>query len=518
MLSTIPSIFVFDDLERCDCPINEVFGFLNEIVEHENTKVIIVANEKEISGTVNPEYLELQYLISLDERIDWPKPEKSGMLSRYNNKNLVSLDEIERRSGLLFPSREADSDYKKIREKLIGVTLKYEPDLPKVITEIIGKSSCSEDLKKILSDKIEYFKSTMMLYKHRNLRTFQFFLSKVSYLIERLSEFPIESDYYEQIRSHVIEETFNLAVKFKSNFQPPRDNYNWLRTEQKISLKTVKKYIETGTLDGGEFWQDILNLQTELKAHIPEEDPYYTLYQLYYLHSQDWCEQNLEELLNRLENNKYPVAIYGKILITIQRLINLGFDESYMDRAKAIMLSNISNMGEVKGINKDILWLIDDMDFKKQIQEIISEINIAINNHTEIVSYENVSGILKHEDWVERLKKYVDPNDNGYVDDVSVFGKASSSDWLSCLYRASPAEIYLFRDLIYLLYPRNTKRTYYSEDANTIKKITSELKKYEETDLIKKANIKWLIDHLERIIELHEPTMPYREATLTSET
>ena len=27
-------IFIFDDLERCDCPVNEVFGFLNELVEH----------------------------------------------------------------------------------------------------------------------------------------------------------------------------------------------------------------------------------------------------------------------------------------------------------------------------------------------------------------------------------------------------------------------------------------------------------------------------------------------------
>ena len=51
-------IFVFDDLERCDCPINEVFGFLNELVEHENTKVIIIANEKEISGVADTQYLE----------------------------------------------------------------------------------------------------------------------------------------------------------------------------------------------------------------------------------------------------------------------------------------------------------------------------------------------------------------------------------------------------------------------------------------------------------------------------
>ena len=35
------AVLVFDDLERCDCPINEVFGFLNELVEHEKTKVIL---------------------------------------------------------------------------------------------------------------------------------------------------------------------------------------------------------------------------------------------------------------------------------------------------------------------------------------------------------------------------------------------------------------------------------------------------------------------------------------------
>ena len=43
------SLYIFDDLERCDCQLNVVFGLINEIVEHQNAKVIIVANEKEIS-------------------------------------------------------------------------------------------------------------------------------------------------------------------------------------------------------------------------------------------------------------------------------------------------------------------------------------------------------------------------------------------------------------------------------------------------------------------------------------
>ena len=54
-------IFVFDDLERCDCPINEVFGLINGLVEHEGTKVILVANEKEISQGVDDSNEALEY-------------------------------------------------------------------------------------------------------------------------------------------------------------------------------------------------------------------------------------------------------------------------------------------------------------------------------------------------------------------------------------------------------------------------------------------------------------------------
>lgn len=179
-------IFVFDDLERCDCPINEVFGFINELVEHENTKVILVANEKKLSGVADIDNLELQYQLSLDNRIQWPKRESNflGYRSDSSNKSGISFNEMERRRGLLFPVKEANSDYKKIREKLIGVTLKHDPDISHIISEIIDKSKTDSALKGKLRKKKNSFETSMGYYHHRNLRTFQFFLSKVSYLWE----------------------------------------------------------------------------------------------------------------------------------------------------------------------------------------------------------------------------------------------------------------------------------------------------------------------------------------------
>jgi KAP family P-loop domain len=47
----IAEAYIFDDLERCDAPINKVLGYMNEFVEHDDAKVIIIANEQEIPNS-----------------------------------------------------------------------------------------------------------------------------------------------------------------------------------------------------------------------------------------------------------------------------------------------------------------------------------------------------------------------------------------------------------------------------------------------------------------------------------
>jgi len=46
-------LYVFDDLERCEMPVNQVLGYINEFVEHDGCKVLIVGNEAEIDGSLD---------------------------------------------------------------------------------------------------------------------------------------------------------------------------------------------------------------------------------------------------------------------------------------------------------------------------------------------------------------------------------------------------------------------------------------------------------------------------------
>ena len=499
-------IFVFDDLERCDCPINEVFGFLNELVEHENTKVILIANEKELSGIAEIQYLELQYSLTLDDRIIWPTPNTSSSWAvRSSNSTHISLDEMERRRKLLFPTKEANSNYRRIREKLIGVTLKYEPNISLIISEILKSSKYDSSIKDMLEKKKEAFSSEMQNRNHKNLRTFQFFLSKVSYLLEKLSDINTDPEYLDIIKEHIISETFYQAIKFKSNDQPSRTMHAQLKKEQEAKFQSIKQYIESGTYNQKIFEYNVLNLQKELQARIPDDDPYYLIYQQYYLQPQDWCEDQLEKVLQRLDENKYPIAFYVKIITSIQRLIDLGFDDEYMNRTKQLMLTNITKMNEVKLIDSD-LWYIENKQTKAKVTEVITDINHAIKEHSEIVSRENVGDILKSDNWINRLENYSNPNQNRYVQDMSVFSKAPPEQWLNLLHKASPRDIDDFRHWLGDLYPEDTTRKSYSEDADTIKKILTGLESIEEKDLIKKACVSWLCKQLATIIKFHEPS------------
>ena len=195
-LSLNKNIFIFDDLERCSCPPNDILGYINGLVEHEGAKVILIANEREIGTLAQVKNRELQYLVSSNEKIKIPKEE--SILSYHNtNKTEITLDiaELERRRKNLFSDNEYNQQYLRIREKLIGQTLRYEADLVSIIHKLINQCNSDAQLKDYLNNNVKYFIDVMSESKHDNLRTFQFFLSKVEYLYSHFSSFEIDRKY-----------------------------------------------------------------------------------------------------------------------------------------------------------------------------------------------------------------------------------------------------------------------------------------------------------------------------------
>lgn len=54
-------VLVFDDVERCRVPLDELFGFINGIVEHSDSKVILLCDEDKLTKVAEQEGLKIGY-------------------------------------------------------------------------------------------------------------------------------------------------------------------------------------------------------------------------------------------------------------------------------------------------------------------------------------------------------------------------------------------------------------------------------------------------------------------------
>ena len=116
-------IIIFDDLERCQIDIITLMGFINNLVENNDFRVLIVANEKEINRDVDELAYALQLNVSLNECI---KNSLKSESSSTTNKEPLTSEDIEEKRHQLFSKQTI---YDRTREKLIGLTVPYTPDI-----------------------------------------------------------------------------------------------------------------------------------------------------------------------------------------------------------------------------------------------------------------------------------------------------------------------------------------------------------------------------------------------------
>lgn len=451
-------IFVFDDIERCDCPLNEVFGFINGLVEHEGTKVILVANEKEISLNEIMSQRELQYSLALNDKILWPAKDEKYTYRAKSTENRISLEVLEERRRTLFPDEEVDAGYRKIREKLIGVTLHYQPDIKSIIKTIIVGSDADDILKETLMDSVDDFYGIMKMYNHYNLRTFQFFLSKVCYLYTKFNTIEIDEEYRGRLLHFLIEDCFMWSVLFKGDIPIPTDRWGRATYEARKKSAAIKVYVESGEFEKNIFTEDLKKyVENELRKKIPDDDPFNVLYHQYYYHTQKWCEDKLEEVKQRLQQRKYPLAVYQKVIVLVADLIEIGFSDSYMEDVKNLMIENISKMDAPVILDNDVFF-IKDKERRQRIKNIIDEINLVIFAQDKQMKQKTIEEILSGEKWIEELDKYTASDNYNSFMDISIFAKADAKQWIKVIMEAPVEDIDMFRHWLDSHFPSNVIR------------------------------------------------------------
>lgn len=157
--STDDKVLCFDDLERANVDVIDILGYINNFVEHDHIKTIIICNEKELSTKLKSSNIEMKTFIAtylLD---------KEGELNKKTDKPMV--ERIQDTIEYVF---DKANDYERIKEKLIGETFEYAPEFNYIINGLLMRYEKDPELIRFLRENTNLIISTFNKSGTRNLR------------------------------------------------------------------------------------------------------------------------------------------------------------------------------------------------------------------------------------------------------------------------------------------------------------------------------------------------------------
>ena len=197
--STDDKILCFDDLERANVDVIDILGYINNFVEHDHIKTIIICNEKELSTKIKNSNVEMKTFIAtylLD---------KEGALTKTDK---PMVEQIKDKIEYVF---DKANEYERIKEKLIGETFEYAPEFNYIINGLLMRYENSPELIRFLRENTSLIISTFNKSGTRNLRILKHALNDFKKIFEMVSK------NYPNTSNRVLQTMliFTIAVSFE---------------------------------------------------------------------------------------------------------------------------------------------------------------------------------------------------------------------------------------------------------------------------------------------------------------
>lgn len=440
-------LLIFEDLERSHIEIIKLLGYINNLVERDGVKVLLVANENEILNK-QPETIS------------------------YNLEDLASLfleNNTKEDKGNSVPEDVQVQKYLRIKEKTISDTIYFESDYCEAVKNIIGIFSNEKLQTMVDKDEniIEELVSMIRGYCHKNFRTFIFATQKTVDIFNKMEE-DYEDDFLKCIYFGIIcfsskmkagefpewEGTEYLSTSLGTNWQPLfkfcYDYIRWQKLEVEDIAKTRDAYDKMKLYDKNADQQD-----TDLQK----------LYS-YYERTESEVKDTLKSIEKRLKNpDDIGFYSYGKLaayLVMISHVIEFDYAQ-----CKEYMVKNIRGKG--RDIDSHLLFLpmYDNLEENekaeyKKFTELLSE-SMNFRNHQNDFSYKPsdikdlYDSVLKDEYKIRSNHEFI--------------SRYNVSQLVEMLFDASSKQIMEFRDVLFAVYRHAGKADFIETDISTMKEL-----------------------------------------------
>lgn len=202
VFTTDDKVLCFDDLERANIDIIDILGYINNFVEHDEIKTILICNEKELATKFKNNNIELKTLTAT------MMLGQEGALSSTSDNEQPIANRIDEKVKSIFDRVNA---YERIKEKLIGECFEYMPEYTYILNGMIMRYEYNSNLakfyKKEMSTIIYIFNRT----NTKNLRVLKHSLNDFEKIYTMVTR------EYPQVTEEVLKTLlmFTIAISFE---------------------------------------------------------------------------------------------------------------------------------------------------------------------------------------------------------------------------------------------------------------------------------------------------------------
>lgn len=511
-------VLIFDDLERCSIDIDELFGFINNLVEHKKVKTIIVANEKEISNSAYDNNDELKTMSVLNEKVAFPKTknEFDDFSSYFKNNSeepqdvKLSKKDVKSRISYLYSNNDK---YKKIKEKLISKTIDYEPDFSSVIEAY--KKNYSDEVKKHLDTDLII--SIMKKNQCKNLRTLKVALNYFEQIYTKTNKYifekyPNKSDNLFQI---ILINSLYVTIAQKNGRCIPEllngtlysnisiEQYSFISNNSFDAFSFVNDYISSSFFDEEQMIKT-LNYYMELTpVDNLVNDPLNKLKYYWEVEAEE-LKEAVEKVKIKIMGDEYNYKLFPTILSKLSALISIEFETKEVEKTIDIMLKKI------KGRELDYLdfdTLITDQKTKEIYETYASKFQDVIKVTNDSIYKSKIDIILDSNDWGSLLCDYVrECNEKSIIFNEQCFlAKFDIYKLIGNIKNGSNKNIHDFRLAISKVYRNGNISEFLSADIKNIKILIEALEEMKDKyDVIKNLAINYLLNDLKKKLSILE--------------
>ncbi len=358
--STEDKVLCFDDLERANVDVIDILGYINNFVEHDHIKTIIICNEKELSTKLKSSNVEMKTFIA------------TYLLDKEHKLLTSEKPMVEKIQDTIEDVFDKANDYERIKEKLIGETFEYAPEFTYIINGILMRYEKYPELirflrtntaliistfeksgtrnlrilKHALADFKRVYDIVMKSYPNTNNRTLQtmlIFTIAISFEIkagkitkDKLSNIKNNDEYKSiVVSSKVFMDNRQFYIKeFDNNYY-----YNF-KAEYRF-FKFIEVFIRTRIFDMKLFKCDMEDVtKTEDIMNVPGYKRLLT--EEYWKISDDEFPKVIDDVLNTVKNGKISIVNVVKLYAYFMYFIQKKLIDYDVDTIKSLFLNGLN--------------------------------------------------------------------------------------------------------------------------------------------------------------------------------